>query len=160
MGKIHYRSMKPFWPLLLVIALAGCRKEEPARWDVDLLAPLIKTTFTISDLVADSMLITGGDGLITIIYRDELFALQLDTVIQSPDTSFFYKYALPIPGSLNFAAGVTVFDQQDVTNFDLGDVQLRTLIVREGFLDMDLINMVQSTVLGTFQLPGATIGGS
>ena len=160
MGKIRYRPMKPFWPLLLVIALAGCRKEEPARWDVDLLAPLIKTTFTISDLVADSMLITGGDGLITIIYRDELFALQLDTVIQSPDTSFFYKYALPIPGSLNFAAGVTVFDQQDVTNFDLGDVQLRTLIVREGFLDMDLINMVQSTVLGTFQLPGATIGGT
>src|SRR5690606_17451542 len=42
----------------------------------------------------------------------------------------------------------------------LGDVQLRTLIVREGFLDMDLINMVESTVLGTFQLPGATIGGS
>lgn len=40
--------------LLFSTALGSCRKEaDRAMWDVDLLVPLIRTTFTIGDLVAD-----------------------------------------------------------------------------------------------------------
>jgi hypothetical protein len=144
--------------LLSMMLLPACRKEDKARWDVDLLGPLVRTTFTIRNLVADSMIVAEpGTGALTLLYRDELFALRLDTVIQSPDTSFVYDYVLPVPGPLNFPAGITPFSQNDVTRFDLGDAALRTLIIREGILDLKLRNMVASTVLGTFELPGATL---
>ncbi len=146
------------WPALLTAALlaTGCQKEEPAKWDIDVLGPLVNTSFTISDIVPDSMLIVN-EGAITLLYRNELFALRLDTVIDQPDTSFFYKYALPFPGPITFTAGTTPLDQNDVTNFDLDDVQLRTLILRSGFLDLEMKNMVGSTVLGHFGLPGASL---
>ncbi len=145
--------------IICLVLVPGCRKQETATWDIDILAPLIKTTFTVRDLVADSMLFTDDQGMITILYRDELFALRLDTVIDYPDTSFYYNYALPVPGPIVFPAGVTPFNQSDVTNFALGDVALRTLIIREGFLDLELKNMVASTVLGLMGLPGATLPG-
>ncbi len=144
--------------LLAGILFSGCRKE-PARWDVDLTGPLVRTTFTISDLVPDSLLLTGENGHITLLYKDELFALRVDTVIQQPDTSLVYGYVLPVPGELFLPPGVVPFNQNDVTQFDLGDVALRTLIIREGYLDLRLKNMVNSTVFGTFALPGATLPG-
>ncbi|MDQ3101070.1 MAG: hypothetical protein M3R08_06765, partial [Bacteroidota bacterium] len=142
-----------------LIALGGCQKQEPARWDIDLLGPLVKTSLSINDLIPDSLLITDDNGYISLLYRDELFALRLDTVINYPDTSFLYNYSLPIAGPIDIAAGVTPFNQNDVTNFDLGDVALRTLILREGYLDLELKNMVASTVLGHFTLPGASLPG-
>lgn len=146
------------WPALLFMALAfaGCQKEEPAKWDIDVLGPLVNTSFTISDIVPDSMLIVN-EGAITLLYRDELFALRLDTVIDQPDTSFYYNYALPFAGPITFQPGTTPLNQNDVTNFDLDDVQLRTLILRSGFLDLQMKNMVGSTVLGHFGLPGASL---
>jgi hypothetical protein len=150
--------------LLAILVIAGClgacRKEKPAQWDIDVLGPLIKTSFTISDLLADSLMTTDENGAITLLYSDELFALRLDTILQRPDTSFFYNYVLPVPGPLNFPAGITPLDQNDVTRFDLGDVQLRTLIIREGFLDLELKNMIASGIIGTFSLPGTQLQGS
>ncbi|MDQ3101409.1 MAG: hypothetical protein M3R08_08480, partial [Bacteroidota bacterium] len=142
---------------LTLILSGGCQKQEPARWDVDLLGPLVKTSLSIDDLIPDSLLISGDNGNVSLLYRDELFALRLDTVIDYPDTSFLYNYSLPFAGPIDIAAGVSPFNQNDVTNFDLGDVALRTLILREGYLDLELKNMVASTVLGHFALPGATL---
>ena len=156
-SKIFLRSI---YALLLAGSLAACRKEKPAQWEIDVLGPLIKTTFTLGDLLTDSLTTVDGNGAITLVYSDELFALRLDTVLQRPDTSFFYSYVLPVPGPLNFPAGITPLDQNDITRFDLGDVQLRTLIIREGFLDLQLKNMIASGIIGTFSLPGSQLQGS
>lgn len=44
-------------------------------------------------------------------------------------------------------------------HIDVDDVQLRTLYLRSGQLDVSLTNMVASTVISTFLLPGATYLG-
>ena len=44
------------------VALSGCQKDPRGpQWDVDVVAPLVHTTFTIADLVADSLLSTDAD---------------------------------------------------------------------------------------------------
>lgn len=145
---------------LLLAGSTGCRKDAPPpQWDVDLLLPLVKGSLDIRDLIADSLLETGQDGVVMLRYSDVLFDLSLDTILQAPDTSFDHRFALPVPGPLQFGPGVQFYDQQDVTRFDLGDVQLRRLVLREGFLDLSLRNMIQSVVIGSFSLPGATFQG-
>ena len=143
--------------LLMLIPLVSCRKEGPAsRWDVDVLAPLVSTRFTIRDLLADSLLATDAGGRITLVYASELFSVDLDSVLGAPDTNFVYRYGLPTPGPLFFPAGLEVLDIEDISRFDLDNVVLREIILREGTLRIHTTNMVASPLQGSFQLISAT----
>lgn len=151
--------------VLAVFALttSGCRKDDAKpQWDVDILAPLVQTTFTIRDVLPDSVLVAGDAGALTLLYSSDLFVLELDTLLTAPDTSFVYPYALPLPDSLNFPPSTTFLSENDVTEFDLQDLSLRWLELREGTLQLKLKNMVSSTVLGTVELPSVQFpsGGS
>lgn len=150
-------NARPMHRVALALALAallGCRKESSKpTWDIDLLAPLVRTTLTVGDLVADSLLEADAQGDLTLVYRGTLFTVGLDTLLEAPDTSFRYTYALPVAGPLNFPAGLSILNQSDVQSFDLGDVQLRELQLREGMLTMDMVNMVASVIVGSMGLP-------
>lgn len=146
-------------PITLLFS-TGCRKE-PAhpRWDIDLLAPLVTTSFTIRDLLADSLLDVAGDGSLTLLYRNELFGIRLDTLLDLPDTSFSYRFGLPFPGPLNLPAGATFFTNNETTELGVDEVQLRFLDVREGALDLEITSMVASPTIGTFTIGSATLNG-
>ena len=144
----------------VMAAAPGCRKvSEKPTWDIDLLAPLVRTTFTLRDLLADSLIQTDAQGAVTLVYSGSLFEVDLDTVLTAPDTTFTYSYALPFPGPLDFPPGVNFFNQVDVQRFDLDELALRDLILREGRLELRLTNMVQSRILGSIQIPAAQFAG-
>lgn len=143
--------------ILFSFGLAGCAKNDgAAQWDVDLLAPIVTTTFTIGDLIPDSLLVTGSTGAISLLYQSELFAVDLDTVLTAPDTTLYYGGGLPAgQGTINLFAGFPFVSENEVTRFDLDDLELRTLILREGTLSMEMRNEIQSAIFGSFSLPGA-----
>ncbi|MCB9169390.1 MAG: hypothetical protein H6597_05830 [Flavobacteriales bacterium] len=149
-----------FLPLPICVLLLGCRKE-PARpqWDIDVLAPLVTTSFTIGDVLGDTLLEIGEDGSLTLLYRTELFGLRLDTLLDLPDTSFYYRFGLPVPGPLDLNAGTTFFSNDETTELGLDEAQLRYLDVREGTVDFDMISMVASPTIGTFGISSATLNG-
>lgn len=160
---MNVRHPLPVASLFALLLLGACRKEsDKATWDVDLLVPLVRTSFTLRDLVADSLIQTDAQGQVTLVYTGDLFTVELDTLLNAPDTSFVYRYALPIAGPLNFPAGISLFNQADLQEFDLNDLQLRELRLREGRLQLDVVNMVQSLMIGRLELPGAQFadGGS
>lgn len=147
--------------LCAMVVLTGCRKDPtPPQWDLDLLAPLAKTTLTIGDLVPDSILSSDQQGNVSILYTSELFALSLDTVLTAPDTSFRYGYALPFPGPIQFQPGATFNTNDDVTRFNLDDLQLTQLQVRSGQVDVAITNMMNGQIIGDFALPGASLNGT
>jgi len=154
---LHLMNARPpYWvALALTLFATACRKESKPTWDIDVLAPLARTTLTVRDLFADSLLESDAQGNLTLVYRGTLFSVGLDTLLQAPDTSFTYKYAIPFPGPINFPAGVSILNQADLQRFDLNDVQLRELHLREGVLTMDLVNMVASIIHGRMELPSA-----
>ncbi|MCB0779353.1 MAG: hypothetical protein KDC03_07455, partial [Flavobacteriales bacterium] len=62
--------------LMAVLLLTGCRREtEPPQWDVDLLGPLISSTFTVQDLSDGGEFTSDADGNLSVRYTSELFAL-------------------------------------------------------------------------------------
>ncbi|MBK7945004.1 MAG: hypothetical protein IPJ85_06720 [Flavobacteriales bacterium] len=117
--------------------------------------PLARTTLTVRDLFADSLIESDAQGNLTLVYRGTLFTVGLDTLLEAPDTSFRYDYAIPCQGALNFTPGVSIINQADVQRFDLNDVRLRELHLREGILRMDMVNMVGSVINGRMELPSA-----
>jgi hypothetical protein len=142
--------------ILIAVLFGGCGKDGPSKWDVDVLAPLVSTRFTIGDLLADSLVTTDTEGRITLVYASELFAVDLDSLLGAPDTNFVYRYGLPTPGPLAFPAGLEILDIEDASRFEIDGVELRTIALREGVLRIRTTNMVASTLLGSFQLTGAT----
>jgi hypothetical protein len=155
------RSIQVAYSLLLIAGiLGGCKKDgDPASWDVDILAPLVTTTFTIGDIVPDSLLSVDGAGNVTLLYTSELFSVDLDTLLKAPDTTYTYPGAITVPGPLNFPPGTGIVSENNVTRFDFNDVALRELFIREGTVELELTNMIASNVIGTFSLPGAQFPG-
>jgi hypothetical protein len=126
---------------------------------VDLVVPLVKTSLTIGDLVPDSLLSTGADGQVSLLYTSRLFDLRLDTILTAPDTNFRYTYVLPLPGPVSFQPGATFNTANDVTRFELDGLELRTLRIRSGLVSLAITSMINGPINGDFELPGATLNG-
>ena len=147
---------------LLFFATACVKEPSGPKWDIDVAVPLIRTTLTIADLVPDSLLTVDASGNVTLVYSSQLFTFKLDTVLQAPDTSFRYSYFpnVPPPFLLSLFPGTNFSNVDDVTRFDLDQLELRELRVRSGTLNLEMVNRVSTNVLGDFGLPGATLGGA
>ena len=155
-----------FWAVVFLSTATGCRRDSGrARWDVDVVAPLITTRLTIAHLIPDSLQSVAADGSVTLVYSSELFAVDLDTLLELPDTSFSYPYALPLPPSdvFELPAGFPVISENNLIRFNLPQVELSRLDIREGTLRVDMRNKIGSRILGVFDLPTAQFpdgGGS
>jgi hypothetical protein len=139
--------------------VTGCRKD-PAKptWDVDIAVPLILTSLTIGDLVADSLLVTNPANEVTLLYSSRLFSFGLDTVLAAPDTTLTYGYPrFQLGGQVGPNTEFAVSD--DVTRFDLQELELRELRIRSGMVHMEVMSTMGGVLLGHFGLPGATLNG-
>ncbi len=78
--------MKPtflrFFLLILwmgALTVSSCRRElVPPEIENELITPLIKSNLTIDQIVADSLRSEGEDGLISLVYRNELYSAGLN----------------------------------------------------------------------------------
>ncbi len=81
--------------ILLIIFFLSCRKDTgKPKWDIDVLAPILKTSVSIKDIVPDSISVTDTKGLVSLVYSDLLYAFTLDTAFKIPDTSLTYSAKL------------------------------------------------------------------
>lgn len=72
----------------IVLIFAACKKEEDAvKWDTGILAPLVKSSMSINNLVADSLLKTNSDNSLSIVYQTSLYDASIDSLFKIPDTS-------------------------------------------------------------------------
>ena len=78
-----------------VLLISSCKKESSdPNWDVDILAPLLKSTLTIDDIVADSLTNINPDSSISLVYQNEIYRFNLDSLFSIPDTSIEYTAKL------------------------------------------------------------------
>ncbi len=75
--------------LLLGISLLGSCKKNPKRawWDTDIMIPLLNGDLTISNVAGDSLIATGDNQVLHFVYKNVLYALNLQDDIHIPDTS-------------------------------------------------------------------------
>ncbi|MGD1844730.1 MAG: hypothetical protein ACFB10_04980 [Salibacteraceae bacterium] len=144
--------------MLLLLVLAGCRDVfEAPRWDVDLLAPIAKTTLDLQDLDQDSLLRENNDRSLTLVFSEKLFSLELDSLFEIPEQRFDTNTP-SYPFSVNLPPGNSLYTDVSNNKFDASGAELTNAKVREGTIELTLLNTLNEGVLFTYSIPSAKLG--
>ena len=151
-----YKSLKIRWIVgYLSLWLTGCAPDiGNANWDLDVLAPVIKTRLDMGDLVADSLLETDSDGALRLNVEAPLIDFPLDSILKIPDTTITSAFTLPV--ALNdLPPGTDIFPLSNGTRYDLGDLALKKVILRTGKLRLQIKSIVETEVELNYIIPKA-----
>ena len=146
--------------LSVLVLVFSCRKEiGKPFWDTQIIAPLVKGTLDINNLLPDSILQANADSSLKIVYNNNIYSLTMDTIFRIPDTTVFQKYSLPVQQTL---APGTSFLPNTITNttYQLPDVELRTLIIKSGKVRYAIENKIHEIVDFVYSIPSATLNGT
>lgn len=68
--------------LIAFVIFSGCKHDlEKPGWSVDILAPILKAELSINNLVADTLINTGSDSLVSLVLEEELINYTLSDII-------------------------------------------------------------------------------
>ena len=135
--------------------LFSCKKEKTI-WESEWSAPLISDSLFLDNLVNDSTLF-DDNGVYSLSLKRTLFDLNISELIEIPDTTISEVFAPTV--SLPISAGVSFVNSVEEHELNIPDVELKKIILKEGFIDVRLENPVATKTLFTVQLPGVTKNG-
>ena len=116
--------------LFLSLLTVSCKKEK-TNWSTDWNAPLVHGTLTINDLIPADYTQTNSDNYLSIVYNERAFTLNLDSIVEFPDTNIVQKTALGFGITIN--PGFVWANSADQI-YDLGGIELKQVQVKEGDL--------------------------
>lgn len=126
-------------------------------WDVDLSAPLIADTLDLSNLQADSILISNGTGSLNLDINKTLIDFGLTDVVNIPDTEVVQLFQPTI--SLTVPPGFDVFNEVDDHFLNIPKVQLKKIRVFSGDIRIKVYNPLGTQVSFDVYLPGVEKNG-
>lgn len=141
--------------LLLTLLIFSCKKEDTV-WDTDWSAPLINDTLSLNHLVNDSTLDISGGNYVVDLYRT-LFDLNVADFVKIPDTTIEQTFVFS--GSLNLSPGFSFVNSVEEHDMNLPGIQLKEVVLKEGYIDVRVENPLPTTTIFTVQLPGVTKNG-
>ena len=142
--------------LSTALLFSSCRKEmEKASWDMDILAPLIDASMNINNILPDSILQANPDSSMKIVFNNDLYKIDIDTLFNIGDTTVHNGYALPFASDLN-PGQVIPFPSTSSTTYTLPGIELRTIIVKSGFVTFKVKSKIREATKFTYTMPCAT----
>ena len=94
---------------VILFASSSCKKENENTkpyWHTNIVAPLAYTNLSIFDILNDSIVETGADSMVFLVFRNEFTSLSIDSILQIPDTNISFQAKL---------------DNLELGNFNLSD---------------------------------------
>ncbi|MEO6883943.1 MAG: hypothetical protein ABI199_07950 [Bacteroidia bacterium] len=151
---------KIFFYTVLFACFTACNGEygKPS-WDMNVAAPLVKTSLNINNLMSDTLLKSSPtDSSLTLVYNNNLYTFQVDSLLNIPDTTLAYSYHLP-SGSYTFSPGQLIVDQTKTTMYSLRGAQLTNATIQSGDVKFDIKSYVPALTDYTYSIPSATLNG-
>jgi hypothetical protein len=144
---------------IIVITLFSCRKDfERPDWDVDLLAPLIRTTLSLNDLLQDSIIQVNPDTSIKLVYQTNIFDVEMDSLFKIPDTTITDIYVIPFTSIAN--PGNPFYSNANERTLNVSNgVELNYVMVESGFIEIEIYSEIKEKVIITYTIPSATKNG-
>ncbi len=163
LAKINPRMRIPkflaFLSFIISLSLSGCKENmSEASWDVDIIAPVLKTTLTLEDLERDSIIQAGQDNSLRVVYERDLEELFLDTLLTIPDTTITNNLFSVIP--LNVPAGQFIPELSQETKYNLKGAELTKALARSGKVTVKMTSQLSTKLFFTYKIPSATLNGN
>ena len=142
-----------------VILLIACRKDfERPNWDVDVLAPMIKTSLTLDHLLPDSVLQTNADTSLKLVYQRNILDMDVDSLFQIPDTTMTETFSLALPSVFN--PGDFFYSTAREFNLNVNNgVELTNVNIESGFIEVEVFSDIKEKIVAEYVFPSATKNG-
>ena len=142
-----------------VIFLFSCRKDfERPNWDVDMLAPLVKTSLNLGHILPDSVLITNPDTSLKIVYEESIFDVGVDSLFKIPDTTISNTYTVSANSSV--APGNSFYSEAKEYTLNISNgVGLNYAVIESGFIEVEIFSEIQENIIVEYIIPSAIKSG-
>ncbi len=78
--------------LLFTCTLLSCKRElQQSSWDVDLIAPIAKSSLNIENLLHDTLTLADENDFISIVFEQEFYELGMSDFLNMPDTNYSFS---------------------------------------------------------------------
>lgn len=143
--------------LALAITMAGCQRDQPTQWDVNMRAPLVEGRITWADLVEDTLL-EEENGTLHLRYESALINFKLDSLTNLQDTVLSTRFTPGFSGGpLSIPPGTNVFNQTDDLNFGISSAEIREVHISRGRLNYRIESYVEGPLAVSYALPGVAL---
>ncbi|GAB5419246.1 MAG: hypothetical protein Crog4KO_32900 [Crocinitomicaceae bacterium] len=143
--------------LLLALLATSCKKEATV-WESDWNAPLINDTLSLANLVNDSTLEVSS-GFYNIDLTRTLLNVSASELIAIPDTTIVRAFGLN-GISLSVPPNETFDSASEFIDLELGDVQMKQIILRNGYIDVKLENTIETIIYFIVKFPEVSKDGT
>ena len=100
----------------------SCHKQSPS-WDVGILAPVVNASMSINNIISSPYIKNNPDSTVSLVFTDSLYNLNIDTLLNIPDTVLVYDTASPFNATIN--PGQEMFGMNPTTTqYPIGSVEL------------------------------------
>lgn len=140
---------------VFTLIIVSCKKNKTV-WDTDWSAPVINDTLTLVNLVNDTTLSEVG-GFYELNLERTLFDLDLGDLLEIPDTTISEEFVFS--ASINLSPGFNFVNSVEEHDMAIEDIQLKTIILKNGFIDIKVANPLGTITIFNVTLPGVTKDG-
>jgi len=145
--------------LLFTVLIFSCTKEnDNPQWDIDVLGPLAHATMGIENLIGDSSLDINSNGAVSLIIDTSFSNFKLDSIYQIPDTTLITSQVWP-PFPQVITPGQTFISSNNNVTLGVTGVQLKSAILQDGSIKIEIKNTLQSKILYNYTIPKALKNG-
>jgi len=155
---IYISCMQRIAVFVLLFVLLGCKKE-PTTWNTSNSAPLLRASLGINDLVADSLLETGDDDLVSIVYSTEIFSFGIDSLVEVVEDTVTNSFSIFPIAELEVTSGQQFFNQSEIVAFEQVDAALSRAVVSAGDLKLTASSDISGDLLFRVIIPEAKKNG-
>ncbi|HKR05321.1 MAG TPA: hypothetical protein VJY62_11870 [Bacteroidia bacterium] len=160
--KTNFRFTVRFTFLFTLAALFifSCKRdEEKPGWETNILTPLLKSSLSINDILSDTLLQTGSDNVVKVVYENHLYKMSLDSLFDLPDTSVTKIYNLDSISlfSTTISNSITLLDVANNIGGIIGQLIIASngtmnIIPPFGPLPADTVSINADTLFSTMTL--------
>ncbi|MFT5858512.1 MAG: hypothetical protein ACI865_000600 [Flavobacteriaceae bacterium] len=142
--------------LAIALLIFSCKKENTV-WETDWSAPILNDTLSLRNLVNDSTLTESG-GFYEVDLNRSLFDININDLVKFPDTTIAGQYGIAF-AFITIPPGYTFVNDEQEVELTIEDIQLKEIIVSEGFIDITVSNPVGTRAFFNIGLPGISKDG-
>lgn len=150
------RSKKTLILILFCLYLVSCRKIDPS-WEVNINAPLLKSSLGLGNILPDSLLTVNNDNSLSLVYKYAFYNFSFDSLVDFPDT-LSHKYLPPLAGFV-INPGQTFFNYTENSHLAIPGAQISRVDFHSGFLALEVESSFTEPIIVTYDIPYAKLYG-
>lgn len=147
------------WKLFVFIAcIYSCKPSfKDTSWDTDISVPIAYGELALINLISDTLIRPQADHSLILAYRNNLIGLNVDSIVNIPDTSLTSRFQLPL--NIKLPPGFTFYDKTEQSKYKINNAELFRATIQSGILRFKVTSSLREKTDIIYSMPCAVKNG-